>query len=385
MKKVCVITSTRAEYGLLKPIMSKIKQTYGLQLQLIVTGMHLSPEFGLTSHEISEDGYRIDEKVEVLLSSDTPIGISKSMGLVMISFSEVYERLKPDMILVLGDRYEIFAAVSAAFIAKIPVAHMHGGETTEGAFDEAFRHCITKMSYIHFTSTSAYRQRVIQLGENPDRVFNVGAIGIESIMNSHLLSKAELEQAMAFQFGKPTVIVTFHPVTLEENTAEVQFRNLLNALDEIQDLKVIFTKANSDTYGRIINKMMDEYGERNKEKVKVFTSMGQLRYLSAMKCVDAVVGNSSSGIIEAPSFHVPTVNIGDRQKGRICADTVIHCKPTKKDIVEGLRKAFSKDFKDKIKDINNPYGDGNVSDKVTRIIHNVLLGEINMKKVFYDI
>ncbi len=385
MKKVCVITSTRAEYGLLKPIMNKIKQSHSLTLQLIVTGMHLCPEFGLTATEISEDGFKIDEKVEILLGTDTPIGISKSMGLMMISLSEVYQRLKPELVLVLGDRYEIFAAVSAAAVARIPVAHIHGGETTEGAFDEAFRHCITKMSHIHFTSTPAYRQRVIQLGEHPNRVFNVGGIGIENIKKLNLLSKEELEQAMGFKMDKRTVLVTFHPVTLEEDTAEDQLTHLLAALDEMKDVKIIFTKANADTYGRIINRMIDAYGEKNKERIKVFTSMGQLRYLSAMKYVDAVVGNSSSGIIEAPSFHIPTINIGDRQRGRICADTVIHCRPIKEEILAGFKEAFSKDFRNKLKEIKNPYGDGDVSDRVINIIHDVLLEGISLKKVFYDL
>ena len=384
MKKICVITGTRAEYGLLRPLIEKIENDNDLHLQLIVTGMHLSPEFGLTYREIDEDGYRIDEKTEILLSSDTPIGISKSMGLVLISFSEAYQRLKPDFIIVLGDRYEIFAAVSAACIAKIPVAHLHGGETTEGAFDEAFRHCITKMSYLHFTSTSEYRQRVIQLGEHPDRVFNVGAIGIENI-KKELLSKEELEKKIGFKFEKNTILVTFHPVTLERNTSMEQFQNLLNAFDEIENLKIIFTKANSDTDGRIINKMIDEYVKTNKARAIGFTSMGQINYLSAMKYVDAVVGNSSSGIIEAPAFKIPTVNIGDRQKGRIQAETVINCKPIKNDIVSSLKKALSDDFKRVIRHAKNPYGDGNVSNEIIRVIKKELSKKIKLKKEFYNI
>jgi len=385
MKKICVITGTRAEYGLLRPLIEKIKNDKDLRLQLIATGMHLSPEFGLTYKEIIKDGYDIDEKIEILLSSDTPIGISKSMGLTLISFSEAYQRLKPDIIVVLGDRYEIFAAVSAASIAKIPVAHLHGGETTEGAFDEGFRHCITKMSYLHFTSTKEYRQRVIQLGEHPDRVFHVGAIGIENINKFKLLSKKELEEDIGFVFGKRTILVTYHPVTLERNTSKEQFQNLLNAFDEIDNLKIIFTKANSDTDGRIINKMIDEYVRDNKEKAIGFTSMGQIRYLSTMKYVDAVVGNSSSGIIEAPTFKVPTVNIGDRQKGRIQADTIINCKPIKNEIIVSLEKALSEDFKDKIRYAENPYGDGDVSYKIINVIKKELSQNVNLKKKFYNI
>lgn len=385
MKKVCVVTGTRADYGLLKPLMQRITSLKELQLQLIATGMHLSPEFGLTYQEINEDGYRIDEKIEILLSSDTPIGISKSMGLTLISFSEAYERLRPDLIIVLGDRYEIFAAVSAAWIAKIPVVHLHGGETTEGALDEAFRHSITKMSYLHFTSTEEYRRKVIQLGEHPDRVFNVGAMGIENIKILKLLSKEELEKEIGFKFGKRTILVTFHPVTLEGNTSREQFQNVLKAFDEIDNLKIIFTKTNSDTDGRIINKMIDEYMRKNKEKVVAFTSMGQIRYLSTMQYVDAVVGNSSSGIIEAPIFKVPTVNIGDRQKGRIQADTVINCKPIKNDIIVSLDKALSDDFKEKIRYAQNPYGDGKVSAKIISVITECLSKNLDLKKEFYSI
>ncbi|MBU5676666.1 UDP-N-acetylglucosamine 2-epimerase (hydrolyzing) [Alkaliphilus sp. MSJ-5] len=384
MKKICVITGTRAEYGLLKPLIKKISQDKELQLQLIVTGMHLSPEFGLTYKEIESDEFNIDEKVEILLSSDTSVGISKSMGLAIISFSETYERLKPDIIIVLGDRYEIFAAVSASTIARIPVAHLHGGETTEGAFDEAFRHCITKMSYLHFTSTEEYRQRVIQLGENPSRVFNVGAIGIESIKSINLLSKEEFEKSINFKLGKMTALVTFHPVTLENNTSENQFKNLLDVLDEVPDLKIIFTKSNSDTNGRIINKMIYDYVEKNKNKAVAFDSLGQLRYLSAMKYIDVVVGNSSSGIIEAPSFSIPTVNIGDRQKGRIQGRTIINCNSTKKEIYDSLLKALSLGFKEKIKDNINPYGHGNVSDKILCQIKKSLNHGIDLKKIFYD-
>lgn len=288
--KLCVVTGTRADYGLLRPLIKRINNDDELELRLIATGMHLSPEFGLTYKEIEEDGYLIDGKVEILLSSDTPMGISKSMGLAMIGFADVFERLKPDIIVVLGDRYEIFSAASAAMIARIPIAHIHGGETTESAFDEAFRHSITKMSYLHFTSTETYRKRVIQLGEDPSRVFNVGAIGIESIKNLNLLCKDELEKSINFQFDSRTALVTFHPVTLENSTTEVQFQELLNALNQFIDLKVIFTKSNSDTNGRIINSMIDDYVEKNKGRTIAFISLGQLRYLSAMQYIIWLLG-----------------------------------------------------------------------------------------------
>lgn len=385
-KNICIVTGTRAEYGLLCPLIKKINEDDKLNLQLVVTGMHLSPEFGLTYKQVEEDGYKIDEKVEILLSSDTSIGISKSMGLAIISFSEVFDRLKPDMVVVLGDRYEIFSAVSVASISRIPVCHLHGGETTEGAFDENLRHSITKMSYLHFTSTEEYRKRVIQLGESPDRVFNVGAIGIENIKKMNLLSKEELERSINFKLDKKYAIVTFHPVTLENNTAKNQFKELLLVLDKIKDLKVIFTKANSDTDGRIINNMIDEFVLTNKERFISFTSMGSLRYLSAIKYSDVVIGNSSSGIVEVPSFNKPTINIGDRQKGRIQAKSIINCDPIKKEIENAIEKALSKEFLENIKDVKNPYGDGNVSDKVIEKIKYFLENDkINLKKKFYDL
>ncbi|MGF7059794.1 UDP-N-acetylglucosamine 2-epimerase [Brassicibacter mesophilus] len=385
MKKVCVITGTRAEYGLLRPLIKRINEDKELKLQLIATGMHLSPEFGLTFKEIEADEFIIDEKVEVLLSSDTPVGISKSMGLAMIGFADAFERLKPDMIVVLGDRYEIFSAVSAASVARIPIAHLHGGETTEGAFDEAFRHSITKMSYLHFTSTEAYRERVIQLGESPDRVFNVGAIGIESIKELKLLDKNELEKDINFKFGEKTALVTFHPVTFENSTSKNQFQELLNALDRFADLKIIFTKANSDTDGRIINSMIDDYVKKHETKAIAFTSMGQLRYLSAMKYVDLVMGNSSSGIIEAPSFRVPVINIGDRQKGRIQGETIINSEPLENEIQKSIELGLSNNFKEKVKNSKNLYGEGEVSEKVLYILKKYLIKKIELKKKFYDL
>lgn len=385
VKKICVITGTRAEYGLLRPLIEKINKDVELQLQLIVTGMHLSPEFGMTYTNIIDDGFKIDEKIEILLSSDSSVGISKSMGLATISFAEAFERLKPDMVIVLGDRYEIFAACSAAVVAKIPIAHLHGGETTEGAFDEAFRHSITKMSYLHFTSTEEYRKRVIQLGENPERVFNFGAIGVENILSLQLLSKEDLEEAINFKLDKQYGLVTFHPVTLEKSTSESQFKELLEALDTMDDMKFIITKANSDSDGRIINSLIDEYESNNKDRIKAFTSMGLLRYLSAMKYCAGVIGNSSSGIIEAPTFKVPTINIGDRQKGRIQADTVINCKPCKNEIIKALELSRSEKF---IKDISksvNPYGNGETSSKILEVIKNTLKGKVDIKKSFYNI
>lgn len=385
MKKICVVTGTRAEYGLLRPLIKRIKEDNDLQLQLVATGMHLSPEFGLTYKEIEEDGFIIDEKVEILLSSDTAVGISKSMGLAMIGFADIFERLKPDMLVILGDRYEIFAATSAAMTARIPIAHIHGGETTEGAIDEVMRHSITKMSYLHFTSTEEYRKRVIQLGEEPSRVFNVGAIGIESIKTLYLLDKKELEESIKFKFGEKTALITFHPVTLEDDTSKKQFKDLLNVLDRFPNLKLIFTKANSDTNGRIINYMIDEYVNENKNRAISFTSMGQLRYLSAMRYSDIVIGNSSSGIIETPTFKVPTINIGDRQKGRIQAGNIINCKPIEKAIYKSIELGLSDSFEKKIENVKNPYGEGNVTEGILHIIKDFTGKNINLKKKFYDL
>ncbi len=382
-RKICVVTGTRAEYGLLYWLLKEIESEETLELQLIVTGMHLSPEFGLTYKSIEKE-FRIDKKVEMLLSSDTSVGISKSMGLAQISFAEVYEELQPQMIVVLGDRYEIFSAVSAAMIARIPIAHLHGGETTEGAFDESIRHSITKMSHLHFTATQEYRDRVIQLGEHPSRVFNVGGLGIDNIKKLKLLSKEEFEKSIDFRLNRKNILVTFHPVTLENTTAKEQFSELLNAIDELEETHIIFTKANSDTDGRIINKMIDEYVSKNRNKSVEFTSLGQLRYLSALQYMDAMVGNSSSGLIEAPSFGLGTVNVGDRQKGRIMADSVISCESDKKSILEVFKKLYSKEFQETLKSVTNPYGDGGASKKIKDVLKVVDLDNI-LKKSFFNI
>jgi len=383
-RTICVVTGTRAEYGLLFWILKGIQASIDLELKIIATGMHLSPEFGLTYEQIESDGFLIDRKVEMLLSSDTSTAIIKSIGLGMIGFADAYKELEPDLLLVLGDRFEIFSAVSAAMIAQIPVAHLHGGETTEGAFDEAFRHSITKMSHIHFTSTEEYRNRVVQLGEQPKHVFNVGAVGIDSIKRLKLLSKKELEEAIDFKLGKQNLLVTFHPVTLEKTTAESQFKNILRALDELEETHLIFTKSNADTDGRIINRMIDEYVSMRQEKAVVHTSLGQLRYLSTIQYMDGVVGNSSSGIIEVPSFKVGTVNIGDRQLGRIKVASIIDCKPSYEGVQSALSKLFSGDFKKQIKSTVSPYGDGGVSEKIIHHIREIPLQGI-VKKTFYNL
>jgi GDP/UDP-N,N'-diacetylbacillosamine 2-epimerase (hydrolysing) len=382
-RTICIVTGTRAEYSLFYWLTKEIQADSDLELQIIATGMHLSPEFGLTYCQIEEDGFKINKKIEMLLSSDTPVGISKSMGLGMIGFADAYEELKPDIVVLLGDRFETFCAAGVACISRIPIVHIHGGETTRGAVDEAFRHSITKMSHLHFTSTEEYRKRVIQLGESPDRVFTVGALGIENIRKLPLLSREDLEDEIGFSLGQRCILVTYHPVTLEQATAQVQFQNLLDAIDAVDWLHVIFTKSNADTEGRIINQMIDEYVITKKNAAISFTSMGQLYYLSAMKHVDAVVGNSSSGIVEAPSFKVPTVNIGDRQKGRIQTKSVINCSPTKDAIIKALKHALSPEFKQSIQDMTNPYEKGDTAKSIKKIIKKFDLRNI-LKKEFYD-
>lgn len=383
MKRICVVTGTRAEYGLLYWLIKEVQADPALELQLIVTGMHLSPEFGLTYQEIEAE-FRINKKIEMLLSSDSPIGISKSMGLAQISFAEAYAELQPDLVVLLGDRYEVFAAASAAMIARIPIAHLHGGETTEGAFDEAMRHSITKMSQLHFTATEEYRKRVIQLGEAPERVFHVGGMGIENIKRLPLLNKHELEQAIGFKLAEKNLLVTFHPVTLENSTARQQFAELLAALDELQHTHIIFTKANSDTGGRVINQMIDDYVAENNHKAVTFTSLGQLRYLSALQFVDAMVGNSSSGLAEAPSFQIGTINIGERQKGRIKAASVIDCEPSKEVILMAVERLYSAEFQGRLATVENPYGNGCVSEKIVELIKETDLQNI-LKKKFYNL
>lgn len=381
--KVCVVTGTRAEYGLLYWLMKEIDSDSELELQIIVTGMHLSPEFGLT-YKVIEQEFNINKKIEMLLSSDTPVGISKSIGLAQISFSEAYDELKPDLIILLGDRYEIFAAATAAMVARIPIAHLHGGETTEGAFDEAIRHSITKMSHLHFTATDEYRRRVIQLGEAPERVFNVGGLGIENIKRLNLMSKEEFENSINFKLNNKNLLVTFHPVTLEEYTTEQQFMQLLNALDTLINTNIIFTKANSDTDGRIINKLIDDYVNSNPSKSVAFASLGQLRFLSALQYVDGVVGNSSSGLAEAPSFKIGTINIGDRQKGRIKASSVIDAEPDYQSILKAIEHLYSDSFKEILINTKNPYGEGSASSEIIQIIKNTSLKHI-LKKSFFDL
>lgn len=386
MKRIGIMTGTRAEYGLLKSLMQEINKDNDLELYLIVSGMHLSPEFGMTYKEIEEDGFQINAKVEMLLSSDSPAGISKSIGLGVIGFADEFQRADLDMLILLGDRYEALSAAICALVMRIPIAHLHGGELTEGAIDEGIRHSITKMSYLHFTSTEQYRNRVIQLGENPERVFYVGALGVENIKKIKLMTKEELERSIHFEIDENTVIVTYHPVTLENNTVEEQFLNLLEVLDRNPKIRMIFTKANADTNGRIVNELIDKYAAQNSERACAFVSLGQKRYLSALKYCRIVIGNSSSGIIEAPSFGKPIINIGDRQKGRICADSVINCGYTQQEIQQAMETALTEEFENKARNCRNPYEKENTAANIISVIKDYLLNDkIKLKKGFYDI
>lgn len=385
MKKVCVVTGTRAEYGLLKPVIDKIYKDDGLELQLVATGMHLSTEFGLTYHEIEEDGYPITYKIEMLLSSDTPVGITKSMGAALFGFADYFAVYKPDIMIILGDRYEMLIAAEAALVANIPIAHIHGGERTEGVMDEAIRHSITKMSYLHFAATEEYRKRIIQLGEQPENVYNVGALGVENVKKVNLMDKSTLEKSLNYRFAPTTILVTYHPVVTGSITVEQQFKNVLQVMDEHKELSIIFTKANSDTDGRIINQMIDEFVNINKERSIAFMSLGQLRYLSALQFCTAVVGNSSSGIIEVPSFRIPTVNIGDRQKGRTHSETVIDCGNDVQEMREAVKMALSSGFRKEILKCDNPYEGENTSGKIIEVIKKILQKDIVLSKKFYDI
>ncbi len=385
MKKIIsVLTATRAEYGLLKPIIKKLQSIPAFDVRVVVTGAHLSPAFGSTYKEIERDGIIIDAKLEILSGSDTPSAISKAMGTAMMLFADYFDKLRPDMLVVLGDRYETLAVCCVAMNQRIPIAHLYGGETTQGAVDEAIRHAITKLSYLHFTSTEEYRRRVIQLGEEPDRVFCVGAIGIENILSENYLSKERLEAALDFKLDKPYALVTFHPVTLETNKALEQIEALLAVVKKQKGLKFIFTKANADENGLVINRMIEQFVQENAHAV-IFSSLGVQKYLSALKYCTMVIGNSSSGLIEAPSFGIPTINIGERQKGRLQASSVINCDSTVPEIEGAIARALSDEVRSGAKHTVNPYGDGKTSSKIVDIIENFLMNDrIQIMKKFFD-
>lgn len=383
-RKICIITGTRAEYGLLQWLMKEIKQDDDLELQIIVTGMHLSFEFGLTYKDIEADGFFINEKIEMLLSSDTPQGITKSVGLGTISFADAYTRLLPDIVVVLGDRFEILAAAQAAMLMKIPLAHIHGGEITEGALDDSIRHAITKMSHIHFAATESYYQRIIQMGEEPSKVYNVGALGVEGMNRINVLNLPQFEESVGMKELQKFFLITLHPTTLGHSSAKEQIDVLLEALNHFQDYKLIFTKTNADENGRIINKTIEEYVALNPHRSSVFISLGQQRYISALKHAAVVVGNSSSGILEAPVFKTPTINIGTRQKGRLKSASIIDCDFIVDDIVQAIQKGISSDMKTSLEGMEALYGGGDTSKRITSILKYIDIEHVSVKR-FYDL
>lgn len=385
MRKICVVTGTRAEYGLLRGLMYKIKDDSQTQLQVVVTNMHLSEKYGSTYKEIEADGFNIDFRIPIIDekvtndSHSTVIEVSRALKGV----ADAYQTMQPDIIVVLGDRYEMLAAATAALLMGIPVAQISGGDVTEGAYDDAIRHSITKMSQLHFSSTEAYRKRVIQLGEQPDRVFNVGALGVENVKRLKLYSKECIEQEIGFKIDERTILVTYHPVTLGFRTAKEDIDDFIAALEERKDIRVIFTMPNSDTGSQFMVDAVNDFVDKNPDRARAYKSLGVVRYLSVMRQVAAVVGNSSSGLVEVPSFGIPTLNIGDRQKGRISAESVIDCKPDKVSILEGLEKVMSEPFRKFASTVYNPYEGENTSDRIFKVISAYPLEQLKQKK-FYD-
>ena len=384
-RKICVVTGSRADYGHLRWLMEEIRRDSRLKLQLVATGSHLSSSYGRTLNNIQSDGFRVDVKVRILTLDNTPTGVTKALGAAVSGFADVFKRLRPDMVVILGDRYEIFAAAQAAMIARIPIAHIHGGESTEGLIDEAIRHSIGKMSHFHFVSAEPYRKRLIQLGEEPTRVFNYGAPGLDNFAKLPLLSKHELEKTLKLRFQKRIFLVTYHPVTLSGDRRPVVVRALLQALDSFKQVTILITKANADAGGLAINRLLDAYAKKRKDHVFIFTSIGQLKYLSAMKQADLVLGNSSSGLIEAPSLKKPAVNIGERQRGRLRASSVIDCRESKQEIVRAIQKALSPSFQRTLKKTVSPYGRaGRISFRIKEKLKNVKLDKVLMKR-FYEV
>ena len=383
-RRICVVTGSRAEYGLLQGLIKEIQDSKDLELQLVVAGMHLSPEFGLTYREIEKDGFEISRTIDMQLTSDTSMGIAKSLGLGTIGFGEAFHALKPEILVLLGDRFELLAAASAALVALIPIAHIHGGELTEGAYDDAIRHSITKMSHLHFTAHEGYSSRVIQLGEQPSKVFCVGALGIDNIVTLPRLRKDEVEKFLGLSLEGKSLLVTWHPETLNPEITCEDFQNLLDVLRTYEDVRVVFTKSNADNEGRRINHMIDEFVSTCSKNVVAHTSLGRVRYLSTLKFVSGVVGNSSSGIIEAPSVQTGTVNIGGRQLGRLRAASVIDCQSDVTSIKKAIDTLFSSEFQSSLTNLSNPYGKGGVARKIVNVLKTCCLKGI-VRKEFFDV
>lgn len=382
MRTICVYTSTRAEYSLLRNLIHKISASPGLGLQLLVSGSHLVKEQGMTLNEILHDGFKPDRCIDIGLVDDSPAGICRSMGTAVSEYGQFFAECEPDIVVILGDRFEAFCCAAAARICRIPIAHIHGGEITQGAVDDAFRHSITKMAHIHFPCCDAYRRRIIQMGEQPESVYNVGALGIENIRNLKFMERNELEASMGFKLDKPFFLVTFHPVTLEDNSFKKQFTQLLSALASYPGHKVIFTGANADTGGSSINRMQQDYKRSHPDQCVVVPSLGYVRYLSAMRLCDAVIGNSSSGIFEAPALKKPSINIGDRQKGRIRPESVVDCTPLKASILDALNIIYSDAFTANLETMEVVFEKPGTAEKIKEILQNTDLRYI-LKKEFF--
>lgn len=384
MKKMCVLTATRAEFGLLKPIIVELKKCGYFDVKIVATGMHLAPEFGMTYREIEEEGFKIDKKIDILLSGDSTAAMAKTMGIAMISFADYFDEEKPDYLFAIADRYETLAVCATAMCERVPIIHYMGGEISEGAIDDSIRHSITKMSQLHFCCTEDYRKRIIQLGEQPDKVFNVGSTGVENIKTLSLMGKEEILSYLNIPLSSRYAVMTYHPVTLEYDTAVEQIHSILKACDEFPDIEFIVTKSNADASGRIVNQIVAEK-EKEASNLHLYDSLGSIRYLSALKYAEFIIGNSSSGLLEAPSFGIPTVNIGDRQRGRSRATSIIDCEPNARDIVVAINKAQSKEFRVISRNTKNPYEGIDTSKTiVNELLHSIDEGKIDLKKTFYN-
>ena len=383
-KKICFVTGTRAEYGLLRYLMKEIKSSKVFQLQLVVTGSHLSHRHGYTVNEIINDGFQIDASLDIELEKDDKDSVCVSLSKCIEKFSEALEDLRPELVVVLGDRYELLGAVAASMIHRVPIAHIHGGEITEGAFDDGIRHAITKLSQLHFVAAFEYKKRIIQLGENPNLVFEVGGLGVDAIKKISLLTRDQLEKSLDLKFRDRNFLITYHPLTIPlKEDSEFEIKQLIDGLSSFKDALQIFTMPNADPGNKEIFNLINDYAYRN-DNVYTFESLGQLRYLSCLSQIDAVIGNSSSGLLEVPSFRKATINIGDRQKGRLCGKSVINCSNKSSDIEKSIKKVFTKAFQNCLKEASNPYGEGGASQKIVNILENTDFDSLK-RKPFFDI
>ena len=381
-RRVLVLTGTRAEYGIFHPLLTRLEASADFDVALLVTGAHLSERFGMTVREVEADGHRIAARVVLPLDDDSPLGVARATGVAVSGIALALDAEKPDVLVVLGDRYEALAAATAAALMRVPVAHLHGGEITEGAIDDSVRHAITKLSAVHFVATQEYGERVIRMGEDPATVFVVGALGVDNALQTELIPQADLASDLDFRFAFPTALTTFHPVTLDDSGGIAQVEELLAAFDRLPELRVLITMPNADAGNQAIAARLAEWTAANATRAKAFSSLGRVRYLSAMAACDVVVGNSSSGIIEAPSFGKSTVDIGDRQAGRIRAESVIHAQPERAAIAAAVERALSSESRELAARRTNPYGDGHAAERIVDVLARAT--ELTTRKRFCD-